>query len=510
MSTQTRTLDAVLREDLSAFIAKTFNYLNPSADYVPNWHIDAIAHQLQRAASGEIDRLIITLPPRHLKSISASVAFPAWILGSDPSARVICVSYSNELAGKMARDCRSVIESRWYRDLYKGTRISRRKNTEKEIATTRHGGRLATSIEGTLTGRGGRFVIIDDPIKPDSAMSEAERQNVNEWFKRVVYTRLDDRSNSAIIIVMQRVHEDDLVGHVLDLDDWTVLDIPAVAEQQSEYRTGLRPLDVYTRQPGELIDPRRLDEAELARLKSMLGNFNFAAQYQQNPIPIEGNLVKQEWFRRYDMLPVREEMDAVVLSWDTATAAGELNDYSVCTVWGVVGQNYYLMDVVRKKLDYPDLRNLAFEMVQRHDADIVLVEDVTTGRSLLQDLRRGLHRRVIALPPRGDKVMRFSAQSAVIEQGRVFIPKDAHWLNEFTKELLGFPGTKHDDQVDSVEMFLRFADGRRGMAMTGSQRGPDGRPVRPRRESIRRRPFNARRYIRERIEENAGDRITVI
>jgi len=496
MNSQARDLKAVLRGDFNAFIRKTFHHVDRSTPYRPNWHIEAIAHRLEQCATGEIKRLIITLPPRHLKSICASVAFPAWLLGRDPASNVVCVSYSNDLAAKHARDCRSVVEAPWYRDVFKGTRISRRKNTEVELVTTRNGGRYATSVEGTLTGRGGNVIIIDDPIKPDSVMSEAERQRVNEWFQRVVYTRLNDRSEGVIIIVMQRLHEDDLVGHVLDLDDWTVLNIPAIAEGRMDYRIGHRPGQIHTRAKGEPIDPRRESAEALADLKRMLGTYNFTAQYQQSPIPVEGNLVKHEWFRDYTTLPDRKNMDAVVLSWDTAAAKGELNDFSVCTVWGVLDQTYYLIDVVRRKLDYPDLRTLAFHLVRQYDADIVLIERAGTGIALAQELRKHIDARVRSLPARGDKEIRFAAQSAVIEQGRVFLPDTAPWLNEFKKELLGFPGTKHDDQVDSVELFLRFVTGRGGSRFAGPRDG-SGRPERARPQGRRSTRFNARRYLDE-------------
>ena len=504
MSNERRRLQALLRNDFSTFIEKTFQHLQPGAEYHSNWHLRAIAHQLERCRNGEIDRLIITLPPRHLKSICASVAFPAWLLGQDPSCNVVCVSYSNELSAKIARDCRNVVESSWYKKLFKGTHISRRKNTEMEFETTKHGGRLATSVDGTLTGRGGRFLIIDDPIKPDGAMSETERQGVNDWFRRTAYTRLDDRKAGAIIIVMQRVHEDDLVGHVLDLDDWTVLNIPATAEERTEYRIGHDPADVYVREVGEVIDGHRQNAEELARLKRMLGTFNFSAQYQQNPIPVDGNLVKRDWFQTYAELPPRDVMDAVVLSWDTASAAGEMNDYSVCTVWAVVGPHYYLIDVVRRKLDYPDLRTLAFQMVRRYDADLVLVERAGTGTALAQELRRAFDIRVRSLAPKGDKEIRFATQSHIIEQGRVFLPEDAPWLNTFIKELLGFPGTRHDDQVDSVELFLRIVNGRRGVPGTRARdRDEQGSTtVRPR--SGRRTSFNARRYVYEKARESSN------
>lgn len=508
MTSSSRTLEAVLRDDLDAFIRKTFNQVDPGTPYRENWHIEAIAHHLAMCAKGELKRLIITLPPRHLKSICASVAFPAWLLGRDPACNVVCVSYSNDLAAKHARDCRSVIEAPWYRKTFRGTRISPRKNTETELVTTRNGGRYATSVEGTLTGRGGNVIIIDDPIKPDSAMSETERERVNDWFQRVAYTRLNDRSQGVIIIVMQRVHEDDLVGHVLELDDWTVLEIPAIAEEPKPYRIGDDPGDVYLRPGGEPIDPDREGAEDLAKIKRMMGGFNFAAQYQQAPIPVEGNLVKREWFRSYAKRPARQDMDAVVLSWDTAGVADEMNDYSVCTIWGVVGENYYLIDVVRQQLDYPDLKRTALRLVREHDADIVLVEKAGTGIPLAQELKRQLGMPVWALPARGDKEIRFAAQSAVIEQGRVWLPDSAPWLDAFIRELLGFPGTRHDDQVDSVELFLRFVTGRRGRTLVRGRNGGRERRNLVRRDGRRSTRFDARRYLDDKLRP-PSDRLSL-
>ncbi len=505
-----RRLNAVLRNDFNAFIHKSFDEVNPTYRFYSNWHVETLAWHLQQCAEGNIKRLIVTVPPRHLKSICASVALPAWLLGRNPALNVICVSYTNELAGKHARDFRSVVASSWYRGLFRKMRIDRRKNAELEVVTTMNGGRYATSVEGTLTGRGGDVIVIDDPIKPDKVMSEAERQRVNEWFDRTVYTRLNSKRDGVIIIVMQRLHEDDLVGHVLEKDDWTVLNIPAIAPEAMEYRVGERWNEVYRRESGALIDLRREGEPQLEQLKRMLGSYNFAAQYQQNPMPIEGNLVKRAWFRSYVQRPARDEFDSVVLSWDTANAAGELNDYSVCTVWGVQEERYYLLDVVRRKLDYPDLRRLAIQLARQHAADIVLVEDVGTGKSLYQDLheefldpdRRRMATRVFAYRPDGDKEVRFAAQSAVIEQRRVYLPQEAPWLNEFMKELLGFPGAKHDDQVDSVELFLRFVNNRRNSGrLTGrSTRERSNRP-RPQERQAR---FNARKYIRDLIHSNSN------
>ena len=201
-ASEARVLRALLRSNFTAFVRKVFVTLESGQVYVPNWHLEAIAHQLERVRRGEIRRLIINMPPRSLKSMTASVAFPAFLLGHNPTRRIICVSYSGDLAKKHANDFRAVLEAPWYQRLFEGTRIGQ-KDSETEIELTARGFRLATSVGGTLTGRGGDLIVIDDPLKPDDAYSEAKRNAANEWFKNTLLSRLDDKRTGAIIIVMQ-------------------------------------------------------------------------------------------------------------------------------------------------------------------------------------------------------------------------------------------------------------------------------------------------------------------
>ena len=226
-----RDLEVALRYNLPSFIQRSFQTVVPAAEYLDNWHIDAMAWHLQQCLDGRIKRLIITVPPRNLKSICASVAFPAWVLGRDPTRRIICASYANDLTAKHARDCRAVMESPWYRSLFPRTRLNPKKSAELEFETTRQGYRYGTSTGGALTGRGGNFLIIDDPIKPADAMSVLRREFVKQWFDITVYSRLDSKKDDVIIILMQRVHVDDLVGHILEKDaGWVHLDLPAIAD----------------------------------------------------------------------------------------------------------------------------------------------------------------------------------------------------------------------------------------------------------------------------------------
>jgi len=452
-----------LRTDLSTFIHRTFQTVAPAQPYLHNWHIEAMAWYLEQCAIGAIKRLVITLPPRYGKSICASVAFPAWVLGRDPSKRIICASYSENLAGKHAGDCRTVMESDWYRNTFPSTRISRDKNTELNYLTTGQGYRYSTSVGGTLTGRGGNFIVIDDPINPEGAMSEAKRPAVNNWFDSTLYSRLDSKRDDVIILIMQRLHVDDLAGYVMPRERWTHLSLPAIAE--SEQRIQIGSGEFHMRKVGDLLHEEREPREVLEKLKVTLGSFNFSAQYQQRPVPLEGEMIKWGWFQFFDVLPARVPNDRIVQSWDTASKSNELNDYSVCTSWLVQGNRYYLFDVLREKLDYPDLKRRVMAHAARHDANSVLIEDKGSGTSLIQDISRenttGIPNPISVLPE-GDKITRMNAQSAKIEAGQVYLLKQAPWLGDLQAELLQFPRGRYDDQVDSISQFLNWVDKRSG------------------------------------------------
>jgi predicted phage terminase large subunit-like protein len=407
-----------------------------------------------------------------LKSICASVAFPAFVLGHDPTRRLICVSYSEVLAKKHANDFRAVMESQFYRRLFPSTRISKAKDTELEVMTTARGYRYTTSVGGTLTGRGGNLLIIDDPMKPQDAHSDLAREGLKQWYSNTLLPRLDNKADDAIVVVMQRLHVDDLVGHLLEQDGWTELNLPAIAEAEESVPLGLG--RVQLRRPGEILHPEREPASILEELKRSMGSADFAAQYQQQPVPPGGNLIKWSWFPLYGEPPIREVGDKIIVSWDTAMSAGELSDYSACVILQVKGETAYILDVVRERLDYPDLRRKIIELHRRWRhvtrSYALLIEDKGSGMSLIQDLR-GEGIRAIAVKPTTDKVLRMNAHTARIEAGCVHLPRRAPWLEEFRRELMAFPATKYDDQVDALSQALDRAFNRRREMSWGPIKG---------------------------------------
>ena len=454
---KTSLLNAVLRQDLYSFIEKTFNTVSPGDSFVPNFHIEAIAYHLERCMTGDIRRLIITLPPRSLKSICGSVSFPAYLLGRDPTAKIICASYSNDLSAKHARDCRAVMNAPWYRELFPSSGLDPKKSAENDFQTLHGGGRIATSLGGTLTGRGGNFLIIDDPLKPQDAMSGPMRAFCNQWHDNTLISRLNDKSRDVIILIMQRLHGDDLVAHVMETDDWVHLDLPAIAEEDHFVQIG--PDKFHRRKKGDVLDPTREPREVLDQMARAMGSYNFAAQYQQRPIPVAGNIVRREWFREYEELPECDDYPRIIQSWDIASTDTIRSDYSACTTWSIISNKAYLVDVRRDRLKYPDLKRLIADHAANYRATTVLIEDAGAGKHLIQEFYRGYDEYVppiIDIAPEGDKLTRMHAASGSIEAGQVFIPKDAPWLAEFLQEILGFPAGKHDDQVDSVSQFINW------------------------------------------------------
>lgn len=446
--------DAVLRSDFRFFAQRCFSELNPQAAFADNWHLEVIAAKLTAVREGKIRRLIINLPPRHLKSLMASVAFPAWCLGHDPSAQLLCVSYAQDLADKLARDCRSIVVSPWYQRIFP-TRLAPHRQAVQEFLTTRQGYRLATSNGGVLTGRGADIILIDDPLKPEEALSAAQRKAANDWFDHTLYSRVNDKRHGAIVIIMQRLHEDDLVGHVLGQEPWEVVCFPAIAEAEEVHEIEtIWGTQAFRRHPGEALHADREPVEILDRIRRTVGEYNFAGQYQQSPAPLGGGLVKADWFKRYDEKNRPERFDCIVQSWDTANKATELSDFSVCTTWGVRDKDLFLLGLFRRRLEYPALKRAVRDQQNLFDASVVLIEDKASGTQLIQELVADGCHAVKGYQPTNDKIMRLNAQTAMIENGFVYIPETAPWLADYLHELSVFPNGKHDDQVDSTAQFL--------------------------------------------------------
>ncbi len=447
----------VLRHDLYAFVHRSFLELNAQTPFLSNWHIQVLMSKLEEVGGGSCKRLIVNKPPRHLKSHAISIAFPAWLLGHDPAKQILSVTYAQDLSDNLARKSRTLMTSAFYEALF-DTRLSKGREAVSDYETTEGGYRLSTSVGGILTGRGADIIIIDDPLKADDALSESRRRSVNDWYDNTLRSRLNSQEKGAIIIVMQRLHADDLVAHVQQHEAWDVLSFPAVAEQDETHNVwtpyGRRR---FRRKTGEILQPSLLSPTALETQRRGMTEYNFAAQYQQDPQPPSGIIVQRKWLKFYEPGDLPTRFDQIFQSWDTANKDTELANFSVCTTWGLKDQHMFLLDVYRRKVEFPDLKRAVRELAALHRADIVLVEDKASGSSLIQELRAEHFSLVQAAPAiDGDKVMRLRAQTAKIEGGVVLFPKEAHWLEAYLRELISFPNSKYDDQVDSTVFALAW------------------------------------------------------
>ena len=294
------------------------------------WYLQAMCHQLEQIWAGNVRRTVITVPPRHLKSITVAVGFVVWALGHSPELKIMVASYSQDLARLHSGQTRTIMQSDWYRHDFPGTRISDHGNRALEMITTAGGARKAISVGGSATGFGADVIIIDDCMKADEARSEAARNEVKGWYDNTLSTRLNDKATGRIISIQQRLHEDDLPAYLLD-KEFEHLNLPAIAEKEEQIPLGRDRF--HLRAPGDLLDPTRESKATLDQLRRELGPAVFAAQYQQDPVAPDGNLLKWEWFKNYEEELERTDFQKIVQSWDTGMSEVPTSDWSVCSTW---------------------------------------------------------------------------------------------------------------------------------------------------------------------------------
>ena len=437
-----------------AFLLRAWPHVTGGELISWNWHLDAIAYQLERIANGKSRRLIVNLPPRNGKSKLISIIWIAFMLGQYPRLGFVCVSYSNELSSKLARDCLSIMESDWYQHLFPATKISKKRSATGDFETTLGGGRLATSVTGTLTGRGGDIIILDDVIKPEEALSEVTRNNVNQWYQSTLSSRLNDKGAGAILCVMQRLHEYDLTGMLLETGGWDHLSLPAIAIEDANIP--LTRGKIHHRKEGDLLHPSRESRSVLGDMKAAMGSHAFNAQYQQDPMPAEGNLFHSNWLMRFELATVGRPGE-ILQSWDTANKTGLTNDYSVCITALVSRRDVFILNVWRGRLEFPDLHKKTIELAKEFRPSEILIEDKASGQQLLQALRAdniSAMPRPLARSPENDKVTRAAGVSSMVEAGHLYLPSQVPWLEDFEHELLAFPNARHDDQVDALSQLL--------------------------------------------------------
>jgi len=446
-----RVLRAALATDLVAFLERAFREIERGKTLLLHPYVEFLCAELMRVAAGDERRLILNLPPRHLKSILASIVFPAFLLGRDPRLRIAVVSHSQSLARSLASPCHRTVSSDWYQEVFPQTRLRADRNSAIDFETTAGGGRYAASFDTGITGRGFDLIVVDDPLSAHDARSAVERERVKETYHGMIASRLDDPARGAIIVVHQRLHEDDLSGHLLAKGGWRHHKLPLVAEEKTTYPIGAHS---WVRSPGDVLLPELFTEEAIRRLRAEQGEAIYSTQYQQNPSATEGDLIKRDHIRMFQELPPGARQ--ITLSLDTATKTSEASSFSVCLVIASDDKRHYVVDVFRARVDPVDLREAVLRLIAQYKPHKILIEDASSGVSLQAMLKEKNHPAEL-LPTRGQsKEERLESVLHYFVEGRVFIKESEPWSEELASEWMRFPVGRHDDQVDAMSQYLAW------------------------------------------------------
>ena len=443
---------------LHTFIEHAWPVVEPGRNFVGNWHIDSICRHLEAVTRGEILRLVINVPPRSSKSTVVSVMWPVWVWLQDPSRRFISGSHNVSLATRDNMKSRRLINSPWFqRGWADRFQFAGDQNQKIKYENNKTGARVCFGMGSGVTGEGGDILIIDDPHNAKSAMfSTIERQGAIDMFDQELSTRLNNPDKSAIVIIMQRLHDDDLAGHVLKTGQYEHLCLPMEYEPARRCITCLGEQDPRT-VDGELLCSERFPPAWVEEQKRVLGTYGTSGQLQQSPVPAGGGIIKLDWFKQYHVLPDRKYRVEVIQCWDTAQKANELlNCPWVCGTWVRTHDAYYLADVYREWMEYPQGKRMVKSLADKWEPNAIVIEDKSTGSSLLQEGDYFGTLPMVPFEPEGDKITRLSVESPTIEAGNVFLPESAPWLPDFLLEIGTFPLSATMDQADMLSMALRY------------------------------------------------------
>lgn len=478
-----RLLTAAATRSLRTYVELAWPILEPHTTFLPNWHIDLICEYLEAVTAGEVSRLLINVPPRYMKSLLVSVLWPTWEWLQAPHTRWLFASYSESLATKHSVDRRTVLQSDWYRGRWGDrVRLLATPNEKTAYQNDRRGVMVATSIGGSATGKGGNRLVVDDPHNPTQAESDTQRDEAITYFTQTLSTRLDDKRQGAIVVVMQRLHHRDLAAVCLE-HEYLHLCLPAECETPTTIifpRSGR----AVSREVGEPLWPAREGPEELAAQQRTLGSYAYAGQYQQRPSPRGGGLFKRDWWRYYDELP---PLDRMGQSWDLAFKDGQANDYVVGLVAGQRGADIYVIDRYKAHASFQQtcaaIRMLSLKYPR---ATAIYIEDKANGPAVIDALKHQVAG-LIAVNPAGGKYSRASACEPRVEAGNIYLPRPTApngsriparaWVDDFVEQLAVFPRGEHDDDVDAFTQLLVQWPGSTGFALgmplsVGRRRSP--------------------------------------
>jgi predicted phage terminase large subunit-like protein len=450
---------------LHAFVRQAWHVLEPSTPFVDGPHIRAICLHLEAVTRGEIRRLVINMPPRHMKSLLVSVLWPVWVWIRNPSFRWLFGSYALSLSIRDSLKARRLIESPWFRRRWgHGFELTSDQNVKARYENNKTGYRIATSVGAGTTGEGGDGLVIDDAHNIVDVDSAAVRERAAVWNDEAWSTRGNNPATAAFVYVGQRSNEDDLYGHVLAKGGDIVhlclpaeYEVPRVKADSGDFVEAPKPVNAigwsdWRAAEGELLWPQRFDAAALAALKLTLGTYGTAGQLQQRPTPRGGTIIQRAWLKYYDELPhdVRDWMQ----SWDCAFKDEQDSDFVCGGTWCRRGAQIFLVHRVKERLDITGTVDAVRAMTAAYPKAVLkLVEDKANGSAVIQTLKREIAG-LVPTNPEASKIARLNACSPTFEAGNVYLPRRAPWLEDYIGELTGFPRAAHDDQVDMTSQAI--------------------------------------------------------
>lgn len=447
----------LVRKSFMEFVRAAWHVIEPSVEYMHNWHIDLIAEHLQSVHEGKIRRLILNIPPRHMKSLLASVLWPCWMWLDNPSLGMIFCSYEESLSIEHSEIRRMLINSDWYQQIA-GSDMRLVVSSKKKFQNAAGGIMRATSVGGSITGKGGNVIVMDDAMDPNMAWSNAERTSAIRWINQSLMNRLNDKKKDKIVIVMHRLHEDDPVGNAESKSkDWVKLSVPCPATETVEY-TYPRSKKKIVYKEGDLLWPEREGEKEVEEQRVYLGPWAFAAQYQQSPSPLGGGILKRDWFKRYSQADLPNPMMMIVASWDLTFK--DTGDSDVCGhVWGVSEVKRFLLDRVKRKMTFLETLSAIQALNESWNPDVTLIEDKANGPAVINVLENKIAGLVPIDPGKSSKEERCHAISGQAEAGNIYLPQDAEWSEQFLKTVCLFPAGKDTDDVDAMTQAIQYCRG---------------------------------------------------
>lgn len=449
------------KRKLSYFVKFAWRIIEPETPLIWNWHLDAVCDHVQAFLEKRLDKrnLIINVPPGSMKSTIISVMSPAWMWLHNPSWRGLFFSGNESVGLRDSMKCRDIIESEWYQQTFQPTwKFEKDQNAKGHYRNTASGFRKAQSAGSRVTGDRADDIFCDDPLDAAEAFSKPARDSIITWWTQAASNRLNDLRTGGRCIIMQRLHEEDLTGYVLkyEPDDWERLIIRQEYELNSD-KTSLGWSDPRTVE-GSLFFPERFPNDVIAIEKRRLGSYGYAGQHQQRPSASEGGLFKRADWSYYKPLPPKElGITQIIQGWDTAFKTGEENDYSACITIGVSQNRYYILDLWKQKVEYPELKRTVVNQFEKWKPSLVLIEDKASGQSLIQELRRDTRIAIHPYKVDRDKIARANSVTPIHEAKLCYLPENTPWVSDFIESLSAFPTAPHDDDVDAFVMTLNYA-----------------------------------------------------